>query len=157
MGLETSLHELEDDESMIPSAAEARQRISTDFYKQVPNIGDITSDSDSHVSLPKSKSQNRELATVPANIWNVETASQTTREKTYQGWDKSIGTESCLPSDQKGAVSETGSKVIGKFEEILASLRAVTLTREEAQKVENLLWDVKGELYAAEKRGRVGG
>jgi hypothetical protein len=48
----------------------------------------------------------------------------------------------------------TGQKIITSFEQIINALGCVALTRAEAQKVENLLWDVKGELYAAEKRGR---
>jgi hypothetical protein len=49
----------------------------------------------------------------------------------------------------------TGSKVISDFEQALEALRRVALTRGQAMKLENLLWDVKGELYAAEKRGRM--
>lgn len=48
----------------------------------------------------------------------------------------------------------SGAGVISQFEEIIRSLQSATLTRQEASKVENLLWDVKAELYAAEKRGR---
>ena len=152
MGPETSSHRLDDDDSIISCAAEAGQA-SAAFDKQVPDVGKITSDSDSHVSLFNSKSKDGELSVVPTHVQNAETASQKTRE----GGDKSIHPASVVRAEQEVGVGETGSKVIGKFEEILASLRAVALTREEAQKVENLLWDVKGELYAAEKRGRVEG
>lgn len=49
----------------------------------------------------------------------------------------------------------TGQTIITNFEQMIASLSTVTLTRSEAQKLENLIWDMKGELYAAEKRGRM--
>jgi hypothetical protein len=153
---ETSSHGVEDDEPITSSAAEAGRSPCTGFDKQILGVDDIGSNSDSHRPDPHSKSQNGELSEVPTHIQNVETTSQKTRE-TYDRWDKSINTTSVIPSEQEVGVRETGSKVIGRFEEVLASLRAVALTREEAQKVENLLWDVKGELYAAEKRGRVEG
>jgi len=156
MGPETSSPGLEEDDSVISSAAEAGQGISTDVDKQVPDVGDITGDSDSHTSVFNNKSKGGEPSVVPAHPQNVETAGQKTRG-TCDRWDKSIYTSSVVPSEQEVGVGETGSRVIGRFEEILESLRAVTLTREEAQKVENLLWDVKGELYAAEKRGRAEG
>jgi len=140
---------------MISSAAVTDQA-STDFNEPVLDVEEITSDSDSHTSFFNSKSKDSELAVVPRHIQDVEMTSQRTREP-YDRGDKSIHTTLVVPSEQVVEVGETGSTVIGRFEEILASLRAVALTREEAQKVENLLWDVKGELYAAEKRGRVGG
>jgi hypothetical protein len=105
------------------------------------------------MSLFNSKSKDSEISVLRTNVQIVETASQT--REPYDREDRSIHTTSVVPSEQV-QVGETGSKVIGRFEEILVSLRGVALTREEAQKVENLLWDVKGELYAAEKRGRVG-
>jgi hypothetical protein len=140
---------------MISSAAEAEQA-SADFDEPVLDVGEITSDSDSHTSFFNRKSKDSELAVVPRHVRNVEMTSQRTREP-YDRMDKSIHTTLVAPSEQVAEVGETGSTVISRFEEILASLRAVALTREEAQKVENLLWDVKGELYAAEKRGRVEG
>jgi hypothetical protein len=156
MDPETSSHGLEYDESMISNAAEAGQRTSTHLDKQIPDVRDVTIDSDSHMSLFNSKSKDGELPVVPTHIQSVETAGQKTKE-TCDRWDKATYTTSVVPSAREVGVGERGAKVIGKFEEILASLRAVALTREEAQKVENLLWDVKGELYAAEKRGRVEG
>jgi hypothetical protein len=155
VGPETSSHGLDDNDFMASRAVEAGPA-STNFNKQVPDGGEITSDTDSHMSIFNSKSKDSELSVVPTHTQNVETASQKTRE-TYNKGDISVNPATVVPSEQEVCGGETGLKMIGRFEEILASLRAVALTREEAQKVENLLWDVKGELYAAEKRGRVAG
>jgi hypothetical protein len=43
-----------------------------------------------------------------------------------------------------------------RFKDILEALRSAVLKRDEVEQIENILWDVKGELYAAEKRGRQG-
>lgn len=135
---------------------EAEQSTSfMDLEKQIPGgVGDVNSDQDSNTSVFTTKSQNFELSILQMHKQNSEMNNQMTRGD-YEAMCKSKDTTFGLVSQHEAEVGESGSIVIGRFEEILASLRAAALTREEAQRVENILWDVKGELYAAEKRGRV--
>ncbi len=155
MGLEIDSHGVKEKVSL---TAEAGQRTFMDINKHLPAVvGDVASDHDSNMSIFNSRLQDGELSVLTIHNHNIETTGQITRG-TCEARDKPKATTTLdLPSGQKEEVGETGTRVIGRFEEILASLRAVALTRDEAQKVENLLWDVKGELYAAEKRGRVEG
>jgi hypothetical protein len=154
MSVETNSHVMEDDLSLIQ---EAGQRTFTDFDKQLAAVVDnVNSDYDTTMPVSNSKSEDGELSILPMHKQDVETTSRRAR-RDYEVLGEPNDTTSGLPSEQNAEVGESGSRVVGRFEELLVSLRAVALTREEAQRVENILWDVKGELYAAEKRGRVEG
>lgn len=155
MSAEVTTHGSEDDVSSIPE--DQQSRVYMHLNRQFTAVvDDVNGNHDSTISVFGSKSQNAELSHLPVYKQNLATTVQTTRGD-HDAWLITKDNTSSLPLGQKAEVDESGSRVIGKFEEILASLRTVALTREEAQSVENILWDVKGELYAAEKRGRVGG
>jgi len=145
---------VEDD---LSSIQEAGQRTFTDLDKQLAAVvGNVNSDHDTTMPVSNSKSEDGELSMLPMHKQDMETTSQRARGN-YEVWGESNDTTSGLPSEQNAEVGESSSRVVSRLEEILVSLRAVALTREEAQRAENILWDVKGELYAAEKRGRVEG
>jgi hypothetical protein len=154
MSAETSSRVVEDD---LSSIQEAGQGTFTDLDKQLAAVmGNVNSDRDTTMPVSNSKSEDGELSMLPMHKQDVETTSQRARGD-YEVWGESNDNASGLPSEQNAEVGESGSRVVGRLEEILVSLRAVALTREEARRAENILWDVKGELYAAEKRGRVEG
>lgn len=48
----------------------------------------------------------------------------------------------------------TGATAVTRFQELLAGLQTATVSRAEVMKIEEMMWDLKAELYAAEKRGR---
>ena len=142
---------MEDNFSLV---AEVEQGIFADSSKQFPAVvGDYQH---SKISIPNDKSQDGELSILPAHYQNAETTNQGAMGA-YEAPDNANDNTSSLPFGKKEELGDTGTRVISSLENIIESLRAVALTREEAQKAENLLWDMKGELYAAEKRGRVKG
>ncbi|OAF58788.1 hypothetical protein VC83_06068 [Pseudogymnoascus destructans] len=48
----------------------------------------------------------------------------------------------------------TGATAVAMFKELMEGLRAGTVSRGEAMQMEEMVWDFKAELYAAERRGR---
>jgi len=48
----------------------------------------------------------------------------------------------------------TGATAVSRFKELLEGLQTTTMSRAEVMKMEEMMWDLKAELYAAEKRGR---
>jgi hypothetical protein len=48
----------------------------------------------------------------------------------------------------------TGDAALEKFQELLKGLKHSVLSRGQVNKMEDMIWDLKAELYAAEKRGR---
>jgi hypothetical protein len=48
----------------------------------------------------------------------------------------------------------TGATVVSRFNRLLEGMQMATMSRAEVVKMEEMLWDLKAELYAAEKRGR---
>jgi hypothetical protein len=149
-------------ESTISSPPEEGQISPTDRDIQMPDAGDLTSDCNEFRMSSADKLKDIQ----PLEIHNDTTKEKSVSRKgngTYEGRSESVDNRSESTSRQEVGVERagisdkpqsTGLQVISKFEEMLASLRSVALKRDEAEKLENLLWDVKGELYAAEKRGR---
>ena len=149
-------------ECISSSPAEEDQILSTYHDVQMPEAGDLTRGSDFRMPSATDKSLDGEPSVIHNHI-QKERIPGHKGSGAYEVWNDSIENSSSPAPRQQVEVDGasildepqvTGVHVIGKFEEILGSLRSVALTRDEAQKVENLLWDVKGELYAAEKRGR---
>lgn len=133
--------------------------VQTAIASDLPSDSEFCTPSRTHISLHSEPSLIRD------HIQNNEKIRQE-GSGAYKSRNGSIEICSGPGSRQEAEGSETnishqyqitGLQVIGKFEQLLESLKSVALTRDEAQKVENLLWDVKGELYAAEKRGREAG
>jgi hypothetical protein len=48
----------------------------------------------------------------------------------------------------------TGATAVAMFKQLMEGLKSGTVSRSEAMQMEEMVWDFKAELYAAERRGR---
>ncbi|KFZ04689.1 hypothetical protein V501_09056 [Pseudogymnoascus sp. VKM F-4519 (FW-2642)] len=57
-------------------------------------------------------------------------------------------------ADDEAKKEFTGATAVAMFKELMEGLRTGTVSRGEAMQMEEMVWDFKAELYAAERRGR---
>lgn len=62
--------------------------------------------------------------------------------------------DAAADSDAVTATEFTGASAVSQFAALVAGLKTTTISRADAMKMEEMVWDFKAELYAAERRGR---
>jgi hypothetical protein len=104
------------------------------------------------------KIQNQENATTPTTVGELGKLNISDEVREVESIEdvreQGVSEQSAAIGAEEG-IAPTAS-MSSRFKDILEALRSAALGRDEVEQIENILWDVKGELYAAEKRGRRG-
>jgi hypothetical protein len=99
------------------------------------------------------KIQNQENTTTRGELGRPNTSDEVREVENMEDVREQGVSEHSAARGAKEGIAPTAS-MSSRFKDILEALRSAALERGEVEQIENILWDVKGELYAAEKRGR---